>query len=132
MKGVQILAEATIKMARTAASQCFLQQKANPTKPEPGEMCPNKEEGRQKCQVACMCEKGASGHSSAQKGCLQRVEERTSILGRIGHVEVPRDHITKAKAQTDLILSRDIKGNKKRFCRYVSSERKIGERVGPV
>jgi len=49
--------------------------------PSSGAMHPNKEEVRQKCQVASMDEQGAPGQSQTQEGSLQRVESRTGSLG---------------------------------------------------
>jgi len=42
------------------------------------------------------------------------------------------NQIRKAKALIELNLARDIKGNKKTFCRYVSDKRKTRENVGPL
>jgi len=48
------------------------------------------------------------------------------------NVPAARDEVRKAKALIELNLARDIKGNKKRLCRYVSDERKTRENVGPL
>ncbi|PKU41856.1 hypothetical protein llap_7831 [Limosa lapponica baueri] len=47
-------------------------------------------------------------------------------------VQVARDQIKKAKAQIELNLSRDIKGNKNSFCKYVSDKKKTKQDVGPL
>ncbi|XP_076217536.1 uncharacterized protein LOC143172166 [Aptenodytes patagonicus] len=43
-----------------------------------------------------------------------------------------RDQVRKAKALRELNLARDVKGNKKRFYRYVRDKRKTRENVGPL
>jgi len=47
-------------------------------------------------------------------------------------VRVAREQVRKAKALTELNLSRDVKGNKKAFYRYVSDRRKTRENVGTL
>ncbi|GAB0178229.1 mitochondrial enolase superfamily member 1 [Grus japonensis] len=47
-------------------------------------------------------------------------------------VRAARDQVRKAKVLTELNLARDIKGNKKSFCRYISDKRKMRENVGPL
>jgi len=47
-------------------------------------------------------------------------------------VQAARDQVRKAKALTELNLSRDIKGNKKNFYRYISDTRKTRENVSPL
>ncbi|PKU43200.1 glycerol kinase [Limosa lapponica baueri] len=47
-------------------------------------------------------------------------------------VQVARNHFRQAKAQLELNLARDIKDNKKNFCKYVSAKRKTREGVGPL
>ncbi|NXU58904.1 LIN1 transcriptase, partial [Turnix velox] len=42
-----------------------------------------------------------------------------------------REKIRKAKAEVELKLARDIKGNKKNFYKYVNEKRKTRENVGP-
>ncbi|GAB0178772.1 mitochondrial enolase superfamily member 1 [Grus japonensis] len=46
-------------------------------------------------------------------------------------VRAARDQVRKAKALIEISLARDVKGNKKSFCRYVSDKRKR-ENVGPL
>ena len=41
---------------------------------------PTKQEVRQKCQRACMDDQGVPGQIQTQKGNIQGVEERTSVL----------------------------------------------------
>ncbi|GAB0176539.1 mitochondrial enolase superfamily member 1 [Grus japonensis] len=45
-------------------------------------------------------------------------------------VRAARDQVRKAKALTELNLARDVKSNKKSFCRYISDKRKTRENVG--
>ncbi|PKU46491.1 rna-directed dna polymerase from mobile element jockey- hypothetical protein [Limosa lapponica baueri] len=93
----------------------------------------NKEEVGQKHQEACMDEQGAPGQSQTQKGSLQRVEARTgSLRGIQRYCQAARDQVRKAKTLIDLNLARDIKGNKKRFYRYVIDKRKTKENVDPL
>ncbi|KAM9590815.1 uncharacterized protein ACIBXB_005869 [Morphnus guianensis] len=47
-------------------------------------------------------------------------------------VQAARDQVRKAKALIELNLSRDVKGNKKSFYRYVGDKRKTRENVGPL
>ncbi|PKU36536.1 rna-directed dna polymerase from mobile element jockey- hypothetical protein [Limosa lapponica baueri] len=47
-------------------------------------------------------------------------------------VRAARDQVKKAKAQTELNLARDIKGNKKNFYKYVRDKGKTREDVGPL
>ncbi|KFV12158.1 hypothetical protein N339_01881, partial [Pterocles gutturalis] len=47
-------------------------------------------------------------------------------------VQTARDQVRKAKAQTELNLSRDIKGNKKTFYQYTGDKRKTREDMGPL
>ncbi|KAK4807184.1 hypothetical protein QYF61_024304 [Mycteria americana] len=47
-------------------------------------------------------------------------------------VQAARDQVRKAKAQMELNLARDVKGNKKSFYRYVGDKRKTRENVGPL
>ncbi|GAB0195852.1 mitochondrial enolase superfamily member 1 [Grus japonensis] len=47
-------------------------------------------------------------------------------------VRAARDQVRKAKALMELNLARDVKGNKKSFCRYISDKRKMRENVGPL
>jgi len=47
-------------------------------------------------------------------------------------VRAARDHVRKAKDLSELNLSRDIKGNKKSFYRYIGDKRKAKEIVGPL
>ena len=83
-----------------------------------GAMHPNKEEVRQKCQVASMDEQGVPGQTQAQKGSLQRVEARTGSLGRIQRNCPSRQgSIRKAKALSELNLASDVEGNKNSFYR---------------
>lgn len=42
-------------------------------------------------------------------------------------VQAFRDHMRKAKAHTELNFTRDVKGSKKGFYKYVSSKRKMKE-----
>ena len=42
------------------------------------------------------------------------------------------DQIRKAKTQTELNLSRGIKGNKHKFYRNISDKKKVREDVGPL
>ena len=51
-------------------------------------------------------------------------EEYRNVVGAC------RDATRKAKAQLELSLAKDVKGNKKVFFKYVSSKRKTGENVG--
>jgi len=44
----------------------------------------------------------------------------------------PRDHTRKAKALSQTILARDVKGDNKSFYRYISDKRKARENVGPL
>ncbi|PKU36933.1 hypothetical protein llap_12767 [Limosa lapponica baueri] len=94
---------------------------------------PNKEEVRQKCQEACMDEQGAPGQAQKQKGGLQRVEARTGRLEEYRKtLEVARNQIRQAKAQVELNWARDIKDNKKNFCKYVRDKGKTREDVGSL
>ncbi|KAK4807033.1 hypothetical protein QYF61_000362 [Mycteria americana] len=43
-----------------------------------------------------------------------------------------KDNVRTAKAYLELNLARDIKDNKKGFCKYISGKRKTGENVGPL
>jgi len=43
-----------------------------------------------------------------------------------------RDQVRKAKDLIELNLTRDIKGNRKSFYKYVSEKRKSSENVGPL
>ena len=43
-----------------------------------------------------------------------------------------RDQIRKAKALLELKLVRDVKGNKRDFCKHMVSKRKPKETVGPL
>ncbi|KFV11000.1 hypothetical protein N340_13377, partial [Tauraco erythrolophus] len=47
-------------------------------------------------------------------------------------VRATRDQVRKAKALIGLNLTRDIKGNKKNFYRYVSDKKRSRENVGPL
>lgn len=47
-------------------------------------------------------------------------------------VRADSEQVRKAKELTELILARDVKGNKKSFHRYTSDRRKIRENVGPL
>ncbi|GAB0192671.1 hypothetical protein GRJ2_001732400 [Grus japonensis] len=47
-------------------------------------------------------------------------------------VQAARDQVRKAKALIELNLARDVKGNKKRFYRYVSDKRKMRKNGGPL
>jgi len=47
-------------------------------------------------------------------------------------IRAASDQVRKAKAMTEINLARDIKGNKKSFCRYVNDKRKAKENVGPL
>ncbi|GAB0187691.1 hypothetical protein GRJ2_001234400 [Grus japonensis] len=47
-------------------------------------------------------------------------------------VQAAREQVRKAKALIEISLARDIKGNKKRFYRYVSDKRRMRENVGPL
>jgi len=47
-------------------------------------------------------------------------------------VRAPRDQVRKAKPLSELNLARDIKGNKKNFCRYIGDKRKTRENVDPL
>ncbi|KFM11475.1 hypothetical protein AS27_04032, partial [Aptenodytes forsteri] len=47
-------------------------------------------------------------------------------------VPAARDQVRKVKALVELHLARDIKGNKKRFYKYVGDKRKARENVGPL
>jgi len=47
-------------------------------------------------------------------------------------VQAAREQVRKAKALTELNLSRDVKGTKKSFYRYVSDKRKTRENVVPL
>ncbi|KFV17142.1 hypothetical protein N339_01295, partial [Pterocles gutturalis] len=46
-------------------------------------------------------------------------------------VREARDQVRKAKAQTELNIAKDVKGNRKNFNRYVSNKRRTRENVGP-
>ncbi|GAB0208460.1 mitochondrial enolase superfamily member 1 [Grus japonensis] len=46
-------------------------------------------------------------------------------------VRAARDQVRKTKALTELNLARDVKGNKKSFCRYVSDKKKTRKNAGP-
>ncbi|GAB0206735.1 mitochondrial enolase superfamily member 1 [Grus japonensis] len=101
--------------------------------PSSGEMHPNKEEVRQKCEEACMDEQAGPGQSQMQKGSLQRVEARAGSLGRIQrNCQTARDQVRNTKALRELNLARDVKDNKKSFYRYVSDKRRTRENVGPL
>ncbi|GAB0178237.1 mitochondrial enolase superfamily member 1 [Grus japonensis] len=95
-------------------------------------MHPNKEEVRQKHQEACVDEEGAPGQTQTQKERLQRLEARAGSLRGIQrkNVRAAREQVRKAKALIELNLTRDVKGNKKTFYRYVSDKRKMRENVG--
>lgn len=43
-----------------------------------------------------------------------------------------RDSIRKAKAVLEFNLVRDVKGDKKGFCKYLNSKRKVREYVSPL
>ncbi|KFQ42530.1 hypothetical protein N333_10137, partial [Nestor notabilis] len=43
-----------------------------------------------------------------------------------------RDQVRKAKAQLELNLARDVRNNRKGFCRYVANKRQGRDNVGPV
>lgn len=47
-------------------------------------------------------------------------------------IQAAKDQVRKAKLLLQLNLARDIKGNKKSFCRYNSDKRKTREIVGPL
>ncbi|KFP96141.1 hypothetical protein N329_05204, partial [Haliaeetus albicilla] len=47
-------------------------------------------------------------------------------------VQAARDQVRKAKDLIELNLARDVEGNKKSFCRYVSDKRKTRENVGAL
>jgi len=96
-------------------------------------MHPDQEEVRQKHQGAYVDEQGAPGQTQAEKGSLKRMEARTGSLGGIQRNRpIGREQVMKAKALTELNLTRDVKWNKKAFYRYVSDRRKTRENVGPL
>ena len=47
-------------------------------------------------------------------------------------IRAASDQVRKAKAMTEINLARDIKGNKKSFCRYISDKSKTRENMGPL
>ena len=47
-------------------------------------------------------------------------------------VRAARDQVRKAEALAELHLTRDVKGNKKSFYRYLGDKRKTRENVGPL
>ena len=47
-------------------------------------------------------------------------------------VQTPMDQVRKAKVLIELNLSRDIKDDKKSFCRYISDKKKVRESAGPL
>ncbi|KFQ47588.1 hypothetical protein N333_10656, partial [Nestor notabilis] len=47
-------------------------------------------------------------------------------------VREARDQVRKAKAQLELNLARDVKDNRKGFCRYVANKRHTSDNVGPL
>ncbi|GAB0176707.1 mitochondrial enolase superfamily member 1 [Grus japonensis] len=47
-------------------------------------------------------------------------------------VRAARDQVRRAKALIEISLARDVKDNKKSFCRYVSEKRRMRENVGPL
>jgi len=47
-------------------------------------------------------------------------------------VQAARVQVRKAKTQTELNLARDIKGNKKKFYKYISDKRKARKNIGPL
>ena len=80
-----------------------------------------------------MDEPGAPGQTQTHKGSLQRVEARTGSLGGIQRIlQAARDQVRKAKALIQLNLARDVKGNRKSFCRYIGDKRKTRENVGAL
>ena len=61
------------------------------------------------------------------------MEARTgSLRGYRETVQAARDHVWKAKAPTELNLTRDVKGNMISFYRYIDDKRKTRENVGPL
>lgn len=59
------------------------------------------------------------------------MEARTGYLAHYREVvQTARDQVRKAKTQIELNLAGDIKGSKKKFYRYISDKRKVGEDVG--
>ena len=60
-----------------------------------------------------------------KQGQIAWEEYRETVL-------VARDQVRKVKDLIELNLSRDVKGNKKSFYRYVSDKRKTRENVGPL
>jgi len=47
-------------------------------------------------------------------------------------VEAARDQVRRTKSLIELNLTRDVKGNKKSFCRSVSGKRKARDNVSPL
>ena len=47
-------------------------------------------------------------------------------------VRACREAMTKDKAHLELSLARDVKDNKKGFCKYISSKQKTRDDVGPL
>ena len=60
-----------------------------------------------------------------EEGCVSWEEYRAVV-------RVCRDRIRKAKEQMQLNLVRDVKDNKKGFCRYIGSRRQAKESVPPL
>ncbi|EMP26075.1 hypothetical protein UY3_16845 [Chelonia mydas] len=86
-----------------------------------------------------------SGHSASSStalttlGDLKIIKKESYKKWKLGQItkdeykqitQVCRDKIRKAKAQNEIKLARDIKGNKKTFYKYI--RRKIKDRVGPL
>ncbi|KFW11307.1 hypothetical protein N327_10870, partial [Fulmarus glacialis] len=64
--------------------------------------------------------------------CRGWKQEQVAWEGNREIVRAARDQIRKAKAPIELNLARDVKGNKKRFHRYIGDNRKTRENVGPL
>jgi len=80
-----------------------------------------------------MNEQGVPGQTQAEQGGLQRMEARVGSLEEYREiVQVAREQVRKAKAPTELNLTRGVKGNKKAFCSYDSDRRQTREKVGPL
>jgi len=60
-----------------------------------------------------------------KQGDVARGKYRESVRGA-------KDRVGKAKARTEVSLSRDIEGNKKSFFRYTSGKKQAKENVSPL
>lgn len=74
-----------------------------------------------------------AGRTEGKEGQVLAMKTRTCNLGRIqGIVQTYADRIRKARSQMELNLGRDIKNNKKRFCRYIGQNRQAKGSVPPL